>query len=125
MIEITLPYPPSMNHYKRVGRLVTTKTGKIYQSRVNTALTTRFLWEVAALVRGKGVESLGGAPISLEVDVYSPDKRRRDVDNILKVLLDALQHAKVYDDDNQIARLLVTRMSTIPKGQIVVRIQEL
>lgn len=72
-----------------------------------------------------GIKSLGSASIALEMDIYPPDKRKRDIDNGIKPTLDALQKAGVYDDDNQIARLLVTRMVIIPQGQIIVRIKAL
>jgi crossover junction endodeoxyribonuclease RusA len=42
------------------------------------------------------------------MDAFPPDRRRRDLDNIQKPVLDALQHAGVYEDDSQID-LLVTR----------------
>jgi crossover junction endodeoxyribonuclease RusA len=123
MIEITLPYPPSVNCYKTVGRTITTKRGKIYQARVNSEATKRFYFETWMLVRQKGFKSLGDALISFEVDVYPPDKRRRDLDNILKVTLDALQKANVYDDDSQISRLVVQRRDMIDQGKLIVRIK--
>ena len=124
MIELTLPYPPSVNHYKRLGRLTRTKSGKIYQPRVNTDLTKQYFWKVLMRMRTEGIKSFHGATISAEVDVYPPDKRKRDLDGILKVLLDAMQHGGLYDDDNQISRLVVTRMDIIDQGQIIVRISE-
>lgn len=122
MIELILPYPPSLNHYKRAGRTIVTKRGKIFQSRVNTDATKRFFYEVWYLVKQKQIESLGGAPIALEIDVFPPDKRKRDLDNVLKVTLDALQNAGLFDDDYQVSRLFVERMGIIRQGQIIVRI---
>jgi crossover junction endodeoxyribonuclease RusA len=124
MLELTLPYPPSVNHYKTIGRLVRTAGGKMYQQRRNSKETVGYYYEVYSLWHRKGVSGLGSAIISLQVDVYPPDKRKRDLDGILKVLLDSMQHAKIYDDDCQICRLIVTRKPMIPEGQIVVRIQE-
>lgn len=123
MIELILPYPPSVNHYKRVGRTITTKTGKKFQSRVDSPLTKRFYYEVFMIARQKTQLGFQGATISLEIDVFPPDKRKRDLDNILKVLIDALQKANLFDDDSQIARLLVTRRGIIDQGQIIVRMQ--
>jgi crossover junction endodeoxyribonuclease RusA len=126
MIEITLPYPPSVNNYKTVGKLVTKPSGKIYQQRINSAKTKRFYFEVWMKIRQlmakEGLKSFGGATICLEVDVYPPDARKRDLSNILKTLEDSLQRAGLFDDDYQIARLLVTRCQIIPHGQIICRI---
>lgn len=129
MIELELPYPPSVNHYKKLGGLGLTKSGKMYQKRINTDETNKFYYDVWIKIRTlkatEGLKSFDKAIISVDVYVYPPDARKRDIDGILKVLLDSMQKGGLYDDDNQIARLLVTRMSIIPKGKVVVRIQEL
>jgi crossover junction endodeoxyribonuclease RusA len=125
MIELTLPYPPNVNHYKRVGRLTRTKSGKLYQPRVNSDVTKHYFWQVWMKIQKEGLKSFGSATISVELDVYPPDRRKRDLDGVLKVFLDSMQKGGLYDDDYQIARLLVTRCSTIPEGQIIVRIKPL
>lgn len=128
MIELELPYPPTVNHFKQVGRTIKTKRGKIYQQRFDSDQTKRFYYEVWAKVRsqiGQKSNPMGlDATISCEVciDLYPPDKRLRDVDNVIKPTLDALQKAGVLVNDNQICRLLVERKSIIPHGQIIVRI---
>lgn len=123
MIEIKLPYPPSVNHYKKTGRLITTKRGKIYQQKFNSPETIAYFYQVWMKARKEGLKSFQGETISVEVEVYPPDRRKRDLDGILKVLLDAMQKANLYDDDAQIARLLVTRHNIISQGQIIVRIR--
>lgn len=57
----------------------------------------------------------------IEIEAYPPDKRRRDLDNIFKSLLDSLQHAGVYEDDNQIDKILISRNAE-RLGQVVVKI---
>jgi crossover junction endodeoxyribonuclease RusA len=122
---ITLPYPPSVNSYKKAGRLTTTLSGKVFQPRVNTEATKRFYFEVWKHVRVANIKCFGGDPVCLEMDIYPPDKRKRDIDNGIKPVLDALQHAGLYDDDNQVMRLLVTRCEILKGGQIVIRIRNL
>lgn len=128
-VTITLPYPPTVNHYKTIGRTVVTKSGKAFQQRINSEKTKRYFYEVwfkiQHLKAKEGLKSFDSAIISLEVDVYPPDKRRRDLSNILKVLEDSLQKAGLYNDDYQISRLVVERKGIIPQGQIVVRVKAL
>lgn len=62
------------------------------------------------------------ARLAVVVDLYPPDKRRRDVDNICKALLDAMQHAGVYEDDSQIDDLHIRRRDVVPPGRVVVQI---
>jgi crossover junction endodeoxyribonuclease RusA len=56
--------------------------------------------------------------------MYPPDKRKRDVDNVLKALLDALRVGGAYSDDSQIGRLLIERKAPKKGGEVIVRISE-
>lgn len=53
--------------------------------------------------------TLTGA-LRVDIEAAAPDRRPRDLDNLLKVPLDALQAAGVYADDRQIAEPHVTRL---------------
>jgi len=57
--------------------------------------------------------------IRMCVEVYPPDKRRRDLDNLMKATADSLQHAQVYPDDSQIDDLRIIRMPTYA-GQLLI-----
>ena len=59
------------------------------------------------------------------MDAYPPDRRRRDLDNLLKCTQDSLAHAGVYEDDSQIDVLVVVRCNPVPSGRVTVRLQEL
>jgi crossover junction endodeoxyribonuclease RusA len=62
----------------------------------------------ASLLGAKRFETLAGR-LDVRINLTMPDRRRRDLDNAMKPLLDALQHAGVYEDDSQIDRLLIER----------------
>lgn len=106
---IELPWPPSVNHYwRRQGsRYFVSAEGKAYRDE---------LYYKCASFRGlfKATERL-----SVTIDAYPPDKRRRDLDNILKSLLDSLQYAGVYADDSQIDFLAIKRNPLREKKIIV------
>ena len=111
---IELPWPPSVNHYwRRQGnRYFVSSEGKAYRDE---------LFYRCAPHRGlfKPHERL-----FVTIDAYPPDKRRRDLDNILKSLLDSLQYAGVYEDDSQIDCLTIKR-NVLRENKIIVTITEL
>lgn len=100
-ISLRLPYPPTINHYYvRTNKgLAIGQKGKWYREQVG------FLVAVARLPR----KFLGSEKLKVTIRVYTPDHIRRDVDNILKCLLDALTKAKVWGDDKQIFDLRVIK----------------
>ena len=129
-LELILPWPPSVNHYKKVGRIVKTKTGKLYQQRKNTDETKTFYFltyqQAKLQMPSEWLKFAISETISFEIDVdlHPPNKRLYDLDNRLKVLLDGLVHAHVIKDDSQITRLLVQKMDIIEHGKVIVRIRE-
>jgi crossover junction endodeoxyribonuclease RusA len=130
-IELELPYPESVNHYKKAGRLVRTKSGKLYQQRVNTDATKQFYRDVWVKICALKATTANWRPlqstIALEVSLslYPPDKRRRDIDNPVKLILDSLQRGGLIADDYNIARLLIERCGIIPEGKVIVTVKEL
>ena len=118
-MELTLPWPPSVNHYyRRVGpRTLISREGREYRTKVCRLL---------AGGGGSGIRKPpAGGRIALAMDAFPPDRRRRDLDNLLKCTQDSLAHAGVFEDDCQIDLLTVMRRAPLPRGQIVVRIETL
>lgn len=74
-------------------------------------------------VRESKVTRVSG-PVSVDIVAYMPDRRRRDLDNILKSLLDSLTHAGVWDDDDQVHDLRIRRGPHIG-GMVKVQIHAL
>lgn len=97
MATIILPWPPSVNTYWRTfrGRMLLSKKGREYRGAVCEQVADQFI--------GK----FGAERIEVVIEAFRPDNRRRDLDNILKGVLDSLAHAGVYDDDSQIHKLTV------------------
>jgi len=112
MLELELPYPPSVNHYyRRVGpRTLISREGRRYRERIG------------AILRALRVRPLDG-DLVLAVDLYPPDARRRDLDNAMKAFLDALQYGGAYRDDAQIKEMHThMREPLAPWGKAIVRI---
>lgn len=110
---ITLPYPPSVNRYWRnwQGRTVISAEGRRYRDTVGTR------------IRLMRVTTFEG-PVALQVDVYPPDRRKRDLDNVLKAILDALEKGGAFRDDAQVVDLHALKLPPRPGGEVLVRIDE-
>ncbi len=113
-LRIELPWPPSVNHYyRRVGpRTLISRAGRAFRADVGRILAARRL--APALGR-----------LAVTVEVFPPDRRRRDTDNLLKSLLDAIQHGGAFPDDSQIVWLLTYRVQVVSGGRVVVTIRDL
>lgn len=68
-------------------------------------------------------EKFGKQKVSMYINMYPPDNRKRDIDNILKTVLDALQYAQIFDNDNQVVVLRIEKFSKIANGALDVIIE--
>jgi crossover junction endodeoxyribonuclease RusA len=98
-VILTLPYPPSTNRYWRnvQGRTLISRDGRQYRV------------EAVRAVMDARQDGLGRRPCRVTILCFMPDARRRDLDNVLKASLDAMQAARVFEDDAQIVKLTVER----------------
>ena len=113
---ITLPYPPSINHYWRHfrGHTVISREGRAFRQNV------------CALLGGGGPRKPpSGGRIALCMDAFPPDRRRRDLDNLQKPALDALEHAGIYEDDSQIDLLITRRRERAVPPRVEISLTEL
>ena len=118
-MKLTLPWPPSVNHYyRRVGpRTLISREGREYRKRI-----------CGLLAPGNGGirKPPSGGRIALCMDAFPPDRRRRDLDNLLKSTQDSLAHAGVYEDDSLIDWLLTRRCEVVrPHGRLDVQVIQL
>jgi crossover junction endodeoxyribonuclease RusA len=104
-IELQLPWPPSVNHYwGQVGhRRFVGKKGQEFRAKV-----------LQACLEG-AVAPLEGR-LAVHVSLFPPDRRKRDIDNVLKSLLDACEHAGCYASDSQIDELHIVRLENLLGG---------
>lgn len=113
-LTVTLPWPPSVNSYwrhptsgKLAGRHLISREGRLYRGKVK-----EIVWDQKQVI-GK---------VAVYIEACPPDNRRRDLDNILKSLLDCLVHAALIQDDSYIDDLHIVRKKLDQPGQVVVRI---
>lgn len=117
-INLRLPYPPSINHYyvRTKKGLAIKPEGVWYRQQVG------FLVAIAKLPR----KFLGNEKVQVTIHAFTPDRIPRDVDNILKCLLDALTDAHVWGNDKQVYDLHITKdYDTQKKGYVEVTVSEI
>jgi crossover junction endodeoxyribonuclease RusA len=89
--SFNLPYPPSQNHIWRNGqkRTYLTAKAKIWHHHAKKALE-------ALKLTNEGID----APVRVTLILQAPDKRKRDVHNLHKIVLDALTECNFWTDDS-------------------------
>ena len=116
LIGLILPWPPSVNRIWRSvgGRVLLSAEGRTYRQAVAVAVLEQ---------HGPG-DPLTGR-LSMAIEAYPPDRRRRDLDNLLKAILDSLEHAGiVYCNDAQIDHLSIHRCAVEKPGRLEIKIWE-
>jgi crossover junction endodeoxyribonuclease RusA len=112
-VVLTLPWPPSVNNYytrNKWGGVSINKKGKAYRARVAESVLLHGNPQIEGRVR-------------ITIRLHPPDNRKRDLDNTKKALLDAIQHAQVYSDDEQIDEDHTVRGTPIKDGAVLIRIE--
>ena len=111
MIRFTLPWPPSVNNYwHRNGKTIyVSKRGKEFRN------------EVYYLCRQYKDAFDCDAALAMFIWVYPPDKRKRDLDNLLKATCDSLEYVGVFPDDSQIRELHMLRMPEL-RSELVIQL---
>ena len=114
-IILNLPWPPTVNSYyktARSGHKYLDKSVRAYREQVEEAIHEQ--------VPGLTLDE----PLFLDVHLHPPDARKRDLDNYMKGLLDALTIARLWEDDSLIDQLHIYRGNKATGGAVVIEISE-
>lgn len=111
-----LPFPPSVNTCWR-------------KNATSTYLTQRgkqFREEAIADIKSQlgNLDAIEGR-VAVSLELTMPTAAKRDIDNHAKAPLDAIQHAGLLLDDEQIDQLVITRLHVEPPGCCDVTVTEL
>jgi len=113
MVKLTIPgWAPSVNHSwfrSKTGKVFLTQAGKKFRSLVG-------FFVQQDRVKGELPKEPLTGPLQLTLTLWVPDHRKRDIDNSNKALLDALTHAKIWEDDSQVKKQIVEMKSQVVKG---------
>jgi crossover junction endodeoxyribonuclease RusA len=107
-----LNYPPSLNSYYKHARnrIYISDAGRKYHEHVKNTLT--------------GLSDFKTGDLEIIIELYPPDLRKRDVDNVLKCLLDSITRSQNWTDDSQIKKLTIERFFKVKGGLCKIKITE-
>lgn len=113
MIDLVMPWPPSVNKYWRTfqGRMIISAEGRSYRKAVADQVLIQ-----------SGAKHYTGK-LCVVIEAFRPDNRRRDLDNLLKAVLDGCTHAGVWEDDSNIVDLRIYWADSIG-GMLKVKVSE-
>lgn len=100
-IQLYIPYPPSANHL-----WVRAKKGMRKSDEY-----ARWLTDAGWLIKSQKPGTIQG-PYKISVWATRPDRRRRDLDNLLKPVSDLLQSIGVIEDDSD-CEMITARWVTL------------
>ena len=114
MIEITLPFPPSVNACLKPsrGRLVHTDKAREYKR------ACRLLLKRTPEARIEG-------EVFVLFNFYMPDRRQRDINNYYKLVCDVLTDQNVIEDDSLIMHEFGSNCGVEKPGRVDIKILSL
>ena len=116
-VNVTLPWPVSANR-----RLIPARGRWVLDSKYRAWKETA-AFELLAQLQAAPHEQLPVGPRAfVGIWVHEPDKRRRDLDNLAKPVLDALQAAGILRNDSDVDELMIARDVPVMGGQLRVRV---
>lgn len=114
---IELRWPPTVNHYYTISK---GKRPRKILSEEARAYKDLCYWAMLE----QDTPKLKGPRYCVTIIARPPDKRKRDLDNLLKPILDVLTMYGAITDDSKIDDLRIQRMNKVPNGSIRVVISE-
>jgi len=105
-----VPVPKTNRYIRRRG-------GRVFKSPRVKNWEVRALWELREQYRGEPIDY----EVSVDITLILPNRRRRDIDNMLKSLWDILEKAGIIENDNLIYE--VRTVKKIRKGEQGVEIK--
>ena len=114
-VVLYLPFPPTVNSYYKV-----TMSGQRYLDK----RVVGFREQVEKAINEQAPNLHLDERLFMEVYLFPPDRRKRDVDNYMKGLLDALTKAEIWEDDCLIDQLHIYRGEIVKGGSVRVELAE-
>lgn len=114
-ISLVLPFPPSVNACWRTvrGTMIISAKGRQFRANAIAAVYDQLRKRPRAITEN----------VSVIVKMHPPTRHRRDIDNYLKAPFDALTHAGVWKDDDQVKHADITWCEVVKGGRFEIEIR--
>ena len=90
---LTLPYPPSLNSLYKI-------TCKPFPKTYLSAKGKEYKLQIKEYIAKNNLQLKANIPLIVTIEITPPDKRKRDIDNLFKILFDSLTEAEFWEDDS-------------------------
>ena len=106
LAEMILPFPPSLNHYWRKDRngMHISEEGKRYLSSVQQLVLLNGRGDTEFYLKAYR-KSEPNLRLRVRAAFFLPDNRKRDLDNLFKVIFDCMTKTGIWADDSQVFKL--------------------
>ncbi|MEQ4664505.1 RusA family crossover junction endodeoxyribonuclease [Providencia rettgeri] len=114
-ISLILPFPPSVNACWRNinGKTLISAKGRVFRANAMAVIYEQLRKRPKAITEH----------VSVIVKMYPPTNHRRDIDNYLKAPFDALTHANIWKDDDQVKHADITWCEVVKGGRFEIEIR--
>lgn len=107
-----LPVPKSNRYIRRKG-------GKVFKPPRVVNWEARAIWELREQYNGEPIDY----EISVDIVLILPNRRKRDIDNMLKSLWDVMEKAGIIKNDNLIYEVRTVKKIEKGKEGVYIRIK--
>lgn len=115
--RFALPYPPSLNH------LYAYTNGRVYLKPAARRYKKAAFWTIKEQMgRACWFSPLKGF-VHVRLLIAPPDKAKRDIDNLLKLIFDSGTDAGLWIDDCQIIHCELWRLDPAAGGQVALLVR--
>jgi crossover junction endodeoxyribonuclease RusA len=78
----------------------------------------KYVEDCLILLKSQNLKSTLAEKLQIQLLIYPPDQRKRDIDNVCKVVLDTLQRAGIYENDFKVWKLTLERKEVRQYGEV-------
>ncbi len=107
-----LPVPKSNRYIRRRG-------GRVFKPPRVVNWEVRAIWELREQYRGEPIDY----EVSVDIVLILPNRRKRDIDNMLKSLWDVMERAGIIKNDNLIYEVRTVKKIEKGKEGVYIRIR--